>query len=54
MRTSTPLPALRQARQHSIEYGTAPVGAVHDRLARDPGNAVWLQACYAHGPIDGH
>ena len=34
MRTSTPLPALRQARQHLIEYGTAPVGAVHDRLAR--------------------
>ena len=34
MRTSTPLPALRQARQHLIEYGTAPVGAVNDRLAR--------------------
>ena len=34
MRTSTPLPVLRQARQHLIEYGAAPVGAVTDRLAK--------------------
>lgn len=34
MRTSTPLPVLRQARQHLIEYGAPPPGAFNERLAK--------------------
>ncbi|MEO6292623.1 MAG: sigma-54-dependent Fis family transcriptional regulator [Burkholderiaceae bacterium] len=32
MRHSTPTPVLRQARQHLIEYGNTPPGAVNERL----------------------
>lgn len=34
MRNSTPTPALRQARQHLIDHGAPPPGAVNERLAK--------------------
>ena len=34
MRHSTPTPVLRQARQHLIEFGNTPPGAINERLAQ--------------------
>ena len=34
MRTSLPVPALRQAREHLLEYGTCLAGALDERIAR--------------------